>query len=198
MKERLEPQTWQVFWRIAVDGCSIREAADEAGNVVRGRVCGAEAGRDGCSAPKARFVSARLIPGVLKPSRLKCPDARTFTSCPLALPTRLSPGLATTRSTAVEWIAVEAHVQHCEKCMGLMEKLLAHDTATESAPASALLPAKENLPQIAGFDIQGELGRGGMGVVYRAWEAKAGAHGGPEDRAQRPDDRRTRAQALAL
>ena len=70
------------------------------------------------------------------------------------------------------WIAVEAHVQHCEKCMGLMEKLLASDTATESAPASALLPAKENLPQIADFDIQGELGRGGMGVVYRAWEAK--------------------------
>ena len=69
-----------------------------------------------------------------------------------------------------EWAAVEAHVQRCEKCVGSLEKLLAHDTAT--APASALLPAEENLPHIPGFEIEGELGRGGMGVVYRAWEPK--------------------------
>jgi eukaryotic-like serine/threonine-protein kinase len=67
-----------------------------------------------------------------------------------------------------EWTAVEAHVQHCEKCVGLLEKRLSHDTAT--APAS--LPAEENLPHIPGFEIEGELGRGGMGVVYRAWEPK--------------------------
>ncbi len=31
VKQRVEPQSWQAFWRIAVDGCSIRETADEMG-----------------------------------------------------------------------------------------------------------------------------------------------------------------------
>ena len=54
--------------------------------------------------------------------------------------------------------------------MGSLEKLVSHDTATAPAPAS--LPAEENLPRIPGFDIECELGRGGMGAVYRAWEPK--------------------------
>ncbi len=53
---------------------------------------------------------------------------------------------------------------------GRWRSSLRADTAT--APASASLPAEENLPHIPGFDIEGELGRGGMGVVYRAWEPK--------------------------
>jgi len=68
------------------------------------------------------------------------------------------------------WAAVEAHVQHCAECVGSLEKLAAHGTAT--APASASLPPEDNLPRIPGFDIERELGRGGMGVVYRAWEPK--------------------------
>ena len=67
-------------------------------------------------------------------------------------------------------IAVEEHVQHCEECVGVLEKLVSHGTAT--APESASLPAEEDLPHIPGFAIEGEIGRGGMGVVYRAWEPK--------------------------
>ena len=68
------------------------------------------------------------------------------------------------------WAALEAHVQHCAQCVAVLEKLVAHHTVT--APASALLPPEDNLPRITGFDIERELGRGGMGVVYRAWEQK--------------------------
>ena len=68
------------------------------------------------------------------------------------------------------WAAVEAHVQHCERCVGTLEKLVSDNTATAAPPAS--LPAEEDLPRIPGFDIECELGRGGMGAVYRAWEPK--------------------------
>jgi RNA polymerase sigma factor (sigma-70 family) len=31
VKQRAEPQTWQAFWRIAVEGCSFRETAEDMG-----------------------------------------------------------------------------------------------------------------------------------------------------------------------
>ena len=70
----------------------------------------------------------------------------------------------------VQRTAIEEHVQHCEKCVGVLEKIVSHGTATASESAS--LPAEESLPNIPGFAIEGEIGRGGMGVVYRAWEPK--------------------------
>ena len=31
VQQRVDPQTWQAFWRIAVEGCSVRETADDMG-----------------------------------------------------------------------------------------------------------------------------------------------------------------------
>jgi hypothetical protein len=84
-----------------------------------------------------------------------CPDAAT---------------LALLGSQSFERLASSAlveHIEYCAICQSRLKKLVEND-ARGAEELSALLPGPNHAPQIPGFVIERELGRGGMGVVYQA------------------------------
>ena len=81
------------------------------------------------------------------------------------------PGEATLRLLGADalgdatYAAIEQHVEGCPECKAVLERL-----AHRHADPTTVLPGPERFPHIPGFEIQSELGRGAMGVVYLAIE----------------------------
>jgi eukaryotic-like serine/threonine-protein kinase len=68
---------------------------------------------------------------------------------------------------------IDAHIAGCDNCKQRLGRLVRECPSTESE-APICLPLKAHPPIIPGFEIERELGRGAMGVVYLARDQKLG------------------------
>jgi eukaryotic-like serine/threonine-protein kinase len=83
--------------------------------------------------------------------------------------------LASNSSCDSRFTTMEAHIQMCTDCQGVLERLAALPSlAPERGPGRQT--EAEQPPTIPGFVIEGLIGRGGMAVVYRAWQPQLARH----------------------
>ncbi len=68
--------------------------------------------------------------------------------------------------------SLDAHINGCSACQSALDRL-AHEVSDTTGTGTGRVAAPEDLPRIPGFELERELGRGGMGVVYLAKERNA-------------------------
>src|SRR3954449_11089357 len=77
--------------------------------------------------------------------------------------------LAHARSSDSRFAAMDAHVDACPHCQGVLERLAALVTVS-GGPGGGRAAEPAQPPTIPGLVTEREIGRGGMGVVYQAWQ----------------------------
>jgi serine/threonine protein kinase len=73
------------------------------------------------------------------------------------------------RLSGPRYAVMEGHVETCSACQDILERFAAEPSECEIYRPERL-PPPEQPPTIPGFVIEREIGRGGMGVVYQAWQ----------------------------
>ena len=72
-----------------------------------------------------------------------------------------------------EFASLEKHIEDCAGCQAALERL-----ARSGGETKATVPLREPVqaPALARFVLEHELGRGSMGIVYRAWQPDLARH----------------------
>ncbi len=71
---------------------------------------------------------------------------------------------------------LEDHVQECPACLATLERVVKEWTVGTAQGVPSRSQPPEQLPDVAGFVVERELGRGGMAVVYLAWHLPLQRH----------------------
>jgi serine/threonine protein kinase len=82
-------------------------------------------------------------------------------------------GAATLGQT--EFVSLEKHIEACADCQAALERL-ARDSVQQSDRSFPGVFETPQLPDLSGFMLEEELGRGSTGIVYRAWQPELARH----------------------